>query len=100
MSHEWPNGAEPELSKLLDEYLRKNPYPRVYDKPMAPPWKFYPELADDYMGWRMGAGEDYLIAFREWFETLSGPERAGYAKHHPEHASWEGFYRGFRQKDE
>lgn len=41
----------------------------------------------------MGYGEDYWVAFNDWFKRKTPEHKQRYAKEHPEPAGWEGFYR-------
>ena len=94
MSAKWPKGIGPEVTRALDRYLEENPEPPAYETPMLAPWQYFPEVKDDYMGWRMGAGEDYLIAFIHWFSTISATEQGDYIAANPEPSGWEDFYQG------
>jgi len=60
---------------------------------MVPPWEKHPEIPLGSIGWRMGYGEQYWIAFGEWFASKSLSHKRQYAAQHPEPAGWEGFYR-------
>jgi hypothetical protein len=44
----------------------------------------------------MGRGEDYVMAFWDWFNKLSAEERSAFQERHPEPAGWDGFYRSWR----
>lgn len=57
-----------------------------------PPWEELPNLTRDSMGWRMGAGEDYILGFRKWFLHLDEKRRSGYIFLYPEPDTWQGFY--------
>ena len=58
---------------------------------MRPPWQVFPYHPFS-MGWRMGAGEDYFMAFREWWpdasQTLSIDERIAYIRRWPGRPAW------------
>jgi hypothetical protein len=56
------------------------------------PWIKYPEIAQDDMFWRMGAGEDYLMEFFKIFSKLDNREKQIYRMTNPEPADWRGFY--------
>lgn len=45
-------------------------------KMMPPPWLAYPYIERFSIGWRMGAGEDYIDRFSTWLESLSPEEQA------------------------
>ena len=40
----------------------------------------------------MGYGEDYLLNFRDWYESLGSSGRKQFRNLHPEPSEWEGFY--------
>lgn len=58
-----------------------------------PPWHEFPHLRKGSMGWRMGAGEDYILEFREWFRRLNDQMQAEYSQQFPEPEEWAGFYK-------
>lgn len=62
------------------------------EHPMAPPWFMYPALDRYSIGWRMGYGESYVMAFAEWYETLSERERDTYREWFPAPVGWTGWY--------
>ena len=66
--------------------------PRHYPKPMDPPWTVYPDIEIYSIGWRMGSGEDYMIAYQPWLRELPQAEKAAYIAKHPEPEAWTGFY--------
>ena len=37
---------------------------------ITPPWERFPEYTATTLGWRMGAGEEWMWAWRDWFATL------------------------------
>jgi len=57
-----------------------------------PPWKEFPKLECGSLGWRMGAGEDYIIGFQKWFSDLNEKEKSYYSFIHLEPNDWTGFY--------
>ena len=59
---------------------------------VPPPWHEFPEIPRGSIGWRIGEGEDYLYAWRDWFDTLSEQGIASYISSFPEKPGWEGFY--------
>jgi len=59
---------------------------------MLPPWEKYPDLEYGDLGWRMGYGEEYLDAFREWWVPLPPPDKRDYAGRYPPPSHWEGFF--------
>ena len=60
---------------------------------MIPPWKKHPGIPLGSIGWRMGSGEDYWIAFDDWFKRDTVEHQQLYMVEHPEPPGWEGFYR-------
>lgn len=61
-------------------------------KIMPPPWLAYPELERCSIGWRMGAGEDYLEKLGTWLDTLSTEELTEYRTLFPEPVTWQGWW--------
>jgi len=62
---------------------------------MEPPWIKYPDIPAMSIGWRMGGGEDYGIAFYRWFRALTPSERQAYCAANPEpDDDWRGYYAG------
>ena len=59
---------------------------------MQPPWIKYPGIDSHDMFWRMGAGEDYLMKFSKYYDSLSGREQAIYQLTNPLPYNWPGFY--------
>lgn len=45
---------------------------------LPPPWLKYPEIPRYSGGWREGYGEEYLLDWWTWSETLDTDERIGY----------------------
>jgi len=91
-SWEIKDGIVPEDLRLdLEEIANRK---TVFEKESLPdpPWKVFPKLERGSMGWRMGAGEDYIIGFREWFSDLEEKKKSYYSFIHPEPNDWTGFY--------
>lgn len=59
---------------------------------MTPPWLKFPHIPPRSVGSRMGEGEQYQIAFNEWFARKHAEAKTRYADDHPEPDGWEGFY--------
>ena len=59
---------------------------------LLPPWKKYPQIPLGSLGWRMGFGEEYWIAWQKWYAELSPPPRSQYQTAFPEPPGWSGFY--------
>lgn len=66
--------------------------PVIYPDPMEPPWRVIPDYDMMSMGWRMGGGEDYMIAFAAWFKALGQARRVAFISANPEPEGWVGFY--------
>jgi len=47
---------------------------------LLPPWKKYPEIKRYSIGWRMGKGEVYMIAWREWSHEMGKDQKIDYFK--------------------
>jgi hypothetical protein len=47
---------------------------------LLPPWRKYPEIQRYSIGWRMGYGESYMIAWDEWSEQMTLEQRVEYFK--------------------
>ena len=57
-----------------------------------PPWEALPDIPRYSIGWRMGGGEDYWLAFHEWFRVQGPEKRKHYIAIYPEPDAWSGFY--------
>jgi len=75
--------------KVLEEYaektcsfIMKNNIPEL--KAVLPPWIVFPLYPRGTMGWRMGRGEDYGMAFGKFIRSLSEKEREIYMALYPE----------------
>jgi len=86
-----PDDLRKILEAVADERSRI-----VYPDPMVAPWFECPDYERTSMGWRMGGGEDYMIAFRNWLKALSENELARYRKENEEPDGWQGFYEYIR----
>ena len=64
----------------------------TYPSAMDAPWQALPDIPAGSIGWRMGRGEDYIMAFWKWFNALTPPHQATYKDEHPEPEGWRGFY--------
>lgn len=82
------------LLKSVVEQHEANP--PTYPDPMEPPWIMHPSEDRADMFWRMGGGQDDMIAFHRWFSALSKQEQFSYIIANPEPDNWvlssEGFY--------
>lgn len=82
-----PDDLHKRLEAVVDEHSRK-----AYPDPMVAPWFEYPNYERTSMGWRMGGGEDYKIAFQNWLAALSEGELVRYKNENEEPDGWQGFY--------
>ena len=49
---------------------------------LLPPWQKYPEIHWGSIGWRMGYGEVYMIAWNKWASQLKQEQLIEYFKKH------------------
>ncbi|RZJ89022.1 MAG: hypothetical protein EOO60_10495 [Hymenobacter sp.] len=57
-----------------------------------PLWLALPEIPRYSLGWRMGTGEEYAMAFGDWWEKLSAEAQQAYQQRYPEPVGWRGWY--------
>jgi hypothetical protein len=50
------------------------------DGDLLPPWLKYPEIKSHSLGWRMGQGEVYMIAWYKWAEPMTLEQLVVYFK--------------------
>lgn len=50
---------------------------------LAPPWEQFPHYERSTIGWRMGAGEDWLIMWHDFLADLDLTARVAYLRRHP-----------------
>lgn len=86
----------------LVEHLRRvvqqhNEWRDSLPNPLEPPWALFPTYERGSMGWRMGAGEDYMLHFRLWYVALDAQAQADYQMAEPEPEGWRGFYDSLRK---
>jgi hypothetical protein len=75
-------------------YPRSSPAPNPDDEALRlPPWVKYPNIARRSIGWQMGLGEDYWVAFRRWWGGQPEETRERVRVKYPEPAEWSGYYR-------
>jgi len=61
-------------------------------KQIDPPWVVFPEYSPFCMGWRMGAGEDFMDEWKLNIGQLSNSERREYFRDiFPPPGEWVGF---------
>lgn len=59
---------------------------------MAPPWKKFPSNDPLDMFWRMGKGEQYVLEFGKYFESLSERDKVIFKLTYPAYGDWIEFY--------
>jgi ribA/ribD-fused uncharacterized protein len=74
------------------DFLNDFGYFKLLEEVLQPPWKRFPEIDAKDMFWRMGAGEDYLIQFSSYINSLSEREKIVYKLTYPFSYGWESFY--------
>ncbi len=72
--------------------LRSHPNPTLPAGFVPLPWLRYPDIHPCSIGWRMGEGETYLMAFSTWWDALSEDERTQVEMVHPATGAWAGWY--------
>ncbi|MBL7770039.1 MAG: NADAR family protein [Flavipsychrobacter sp.] len=77
-----------EVRDFINEFGHFKPLKEV----LQPPWKRFPEIEANDMFWRMGAGEDYLIQFSAYINSLNEREKIVYKLTYPFSYGWESFY--------
>lgn len=60
----------------------------------ALPWTAYPGFDPLDGFWRMGRGEDLIIEFARYYDSLDLKQKAVLKLTHPEPSNWKGFYEG------
>ena len=78
------------MSTMLKEHSQI-----TFSEPMVAPWLQFPEYPRLSMGWRMGAGEDYMVEFRTWISALDAETLEKYQSQNEEPEGWAGFYGSF-----
>ena len=58
-------------------------------KDFAAPWETYPEIPCGSIHWRMGSGEDVMLAWWRNMKPLSKDERMAYLQRHRWPAEWD-----------
>ena len=61
---------------------------------LLPPWLAYPGIERYSIGWRWGSGEDYIVKFGAWYQSLSSQQAADYQSLFPEPVTWKGYWEG------
>jgi ribA/ribD-fused uncharacterized protein len=60
---------------------------------VVPPWKKYPAVESSDMFWRMGGGEQYVIDFAAYWNSLSANDKMLYALSYPAPLDWREYYK-------
>ena len=78
--------TQEDIKRLLEQVCkdRRAKGPPSYPDPMVPPWDVIPGEPMVSICWRMGGGEDYRLAFEDWFYALSQERCASYMADNPE----------------
>jgi len=56
---------------------------------LLPPWLAFPQLESGCVGWRMGAGEEYMYQWVDWHSRLTPEEQQAYRERFPMPLPWE-----------
>ncbi|HLP20060.1 MAG TPA: NADAR family protein [Chitinophagales bacterium] len=59
---------------------------------MQTPWAKFPQANYNDMFWKMGEGENYILQFSNYYDTLSEKQQIIYKLTNPAPHSWDGFY--------
>ncbi|RKE52771.1 NADAR family protein [Sphingobacterium detergens] len=59
---------------------------------LLPPWSKFPDKDAMDMFWRMGAGEEYITEFSNYYDNLNEREKTIYQLTNPQSYQWESFY--------
>ena len=71
-----------------------------YGPPFEPPWIAFPDYPRYSMGFRMGGGEDYMMAFRKWYFSAPDAEIKAFQISYPESEAYQGFYNKWDENKE
>ena len=67
---------------------------------LSPLWIVFPYIPKESIGWRMGAGDDYLNQWLEWWRTdFPADLKEGYQLRWPEPQGWLGFYASLTRRN-
>jgi hypothetical protein len=61
----------------------------------VPPWIKYPNIPLGSIGWRMGAGEEYLISFDDWWLKQTITIQLQVKTTYPAPELWSNFYSSY-----
>ena len=74
------------------DFLREFGHFKSLDRSVQPPWLKYPGVDSHDMFWRMGKGEEHLMAFGKYYMSLGGREKTIYQLTNPAPHDWRVFY--------
>ncbi|NNE87032.1 MAG: hypothetical protein HKN27_03065 [Silicimonas sp.] len=86
---EWLKNLQESLPSIQE---RQREFLASLPDPLLPPWKQYPDLPAGSMGWKMGAGEDYVMHFMRWFADLPKARQVEYVSENPPPKHWYWIY--------
>ncbi len=69
-------------------------------KLLQPPWIAYPYIERYSIGWRMGAGEGYIMKWGKWYDALNEKEQKEYQELFPEPITWLGYWEDEHEYDD
>ena len=64
----------------------------MIDDLLSPLWLRYPSIPMGSIGWRMGAGEEYMSQWNDWFSQLTPEAQLSYRGWFPPAPTCQGFY--------
>jgi ribA/ribD-fused uncharacterized protein len=74
------------------DFLKVFGHFKPIDNSIQPPWTKFSDVDSNDMFWRMGKGEDYLIEFSKYYQSLTEREKKIYKMTNPQPYEWTGFY--------
>jgi hypothetical protein len=74
------------------DFLKEFGHFKPLDNAMQPPWTKFPGVDTHDMFWRMGNGEDYLMTFSKYYDSLTDREKIVYKLTNPLPYEWTNFY--------
>ena len=57
-----------------------------------PPWLAFPDYTPSCTGFRMGAGEDYIDKWWEFWKALNNEEKCVFKTNYPAPVGWDIYY--------
>ncbi|MEP6344083.1 MAG: hypothetical protein ABJ275_12290 [Maricaulaceae bacterium] len=86
------NDAQRDIAWKEFSELNSLPEAYVYGPPFEPPWVAFPDCSQGSMGFRMGAGEDYIMQFKKWYKAADNATIFRYKNKNPEPDDYQWFY--------